>query len=77
MIMNRMFVTGLTIVSAACTMQAAGTAIPQDPKLEAKIEKTLSKMTLEEKIGQMTELSIDVLGSWKDGEFFRRNSMRP
>ncbi len=68
--MNRMFVTGLTIVSAACTMQAAGTAIPQDPKLEAKIEKTLSKMTLEEKIGQMTELSIDVLGSWKDGEFF-------
>ena len=27
-------------------------------------------MTLDEKIGQMTELSIDVLGDWKDGEFF-------
>ena len=27
-------------------------------------------MTLDEKIGQMTELSIDVLGDWKNGEFF-------
>lgn len=51
-------------------MQVAGAAIPQDPKIEAAVEKTLSKMTLEEKIGQMTELSIDVLGGWQDGEFF-------
>ena len=28
-------------------------AIPRDAKLEAKIEKTLAKMTLDEKIGQM------------------------
>ncbi len=42
----------------------------QDPELEAEIEKTLARMTLEEKIGQMTELAIDVLGSWRDGEFF-------
>lgn len=53
----------------ACVSQAMPSAIPSDKKLEAKVEKTLSKMTLDEKIGQMTELSIDVLGEWKDGEF--------
>lgn len=68
--MNRIILTGITLISTACFMQAAGRAIPQDPSLEAKVEATLSKMTLDEKIGQMTELSIDVLGSWKDGEFF-------
>ena len=37
-------------------------AIPRDAKLEAKIEKTLSKMTLDEKIGQMLELNLDIMG---------------
>ena len=68
--MTKNIVTVLTLVSAACSMQATATAIPRDADLEAKVEATLSKMTLDEKIGQMTELSIDVLGSWKDGEFF-------
>ncbi len=62
--------TFLTVTSAACSLQAAGAAIPSDPDLEAAVERTLSKMSLDEKIGQMTELSIDVLGDWKDGEFF-------
>ena len=57
------------LFGVACFPQATRAAIPVDKKLEAKVEKTLSKMTLEEKIGQMTELSIDVLGEWKDGEF--------
>ena len=37
-------------------------AIPRDAALEAKIEKTLSKMTLDEKIGQMLELNLDIIG---------------
>ncbi|MBR4389128.1 MAG: glycoside hydrolase family 3 C-terminal domain-containing protein [Prevotella sp.] len=37
-------------------------AIPRDAALEAKIEKTLSKMTLDEKVGQMLELNLDVMG---------------
>lgn len=57
-------------VSAVCFLQASGTALPKDAGLEAKVDATLSRMTLDEKIGQMTELSIDVLGSWKDNEFF-------
>ena len=37
-------------------------AIPRDAKLEAKVEKTLSKMSLDEKIGQMLELNLDIIG---------------
>ncbi len=37
-------------------------AIPKDAKIEAKIEKMLSKMTLDEKIGQMLELNLDLMG---------------
>lgn len=58
------------ITGSALAAGAGNPAIPQDPKLEAAVEKTLAGMSLDEKIGQMTELSIDVLGSWKDGEFF-------
>ena len=49
---------------AALTFSAvlAQPAIPRDAKLEAKIEKTLAKMTLDEKIGQMLELNLDVMG---------------
>ena len=39
-------------------------AIPRDAKLEAKIEKTLAKMTLDEKIGQMLELNLDIMGKY-------------
>jgi beta-glucosidase len=44
-------------------------AIPKDPALEKRVEQRLSQMTLDEKIGQMTELAIDVLGHWENGEF--------
>ena len=48
----------LTLVSA----QTKKPAIPRDADLEAKIEKTLSKMTLDEKVGQMLELNLDLIG---------------
>lgn len=68
--MRKYIVTVSMFVSAVCFVQASGTALPKDAGLEAKVEETLSRMTLDEKIGQMTELSIDVLGSWKNNEFF-------
>ena len=46
----------------AVATQAQKPAIPRDAALEAKVEKTLSKMTLDEKIGQMLELNLDVMG---------------
>ena len=56
----------LTIVVACATLavQAQKPAIPRDAALEAKIEKTLAKMTLDEKIGQMLELNLDIMGKY-------------
>ena len=46
-------------------------AIPADPTIEANIQEWLKKMTLEQKIGQMCEITIDVVtdfeASQKDG----------
>ena len=52
----------IALAFAATTALAQKPAIPRDAKLEAKIEKTLQKMTLDEKIGQMLELNLDVMG---------------
>ena len=52
----------MTMICAATMMQAQKPAIPRDAVLEAKIEKTLAKMTLDEKIGQMLELNLDIIG---------------
>lgn len=41
--------------------QQVAPAIPSDPKIETNIQKWLKKMTLEEKIGQMCEITIDVV----------------
>ena len=62
-------ITLTATIGIACASQAVSPVIRPDKEIERKIEKTLGRMTLEEKIGQMTELSIDVLGEWKDGEF--------
>lgn len=48
------------LLLGACAPKQAP-AIPQDREIEKNVEKTLAKMTLEEKIGQMCELSIDLL----------------
>lgn len=52
--------------SPASAQEAKATAgrkpcIPKDPAIEAKVEKTLSRMTLDDKVGQMCEISIDIL----------------
>ena len=36
--------------------------IPSDPAIEKKVSETLSRMTLDEKIGQMTQIQLDILG---------------
>lgn len=57
------------LMAAVCPVQAATSAIPRDKNIEQAVKKKLKSMTLDEKIGQMTELSIDVLGGWQNGEF--------
>ena len=56
------FLAGSTL--AAPAQVGVKPAIPYDKELEGKIEKTLQKMTLDEKIGQMLELNFDIMGKY-------------
>lgn len=49
------------LLATVVVAQKLTPAIPYDKKLENKVERTLRKLTLEEKVGQMCELTIDVL----------------
>lgn len=51
--------------AVSCSDRAVKPAIPSDPQIERAVEKTLSQMTLEEKVGQMTEIGIDILGHYE------------
>jgi beta-glucosidase len=48
-------------------------AIHRDAKLEAKVEKTLGKMTLDEKIGQMLQLNLDIMGKYDASRVWQLN----
>ena len=48
-------------------------AIPRDAALEAKVEQTLARMTLDEKIGQMLELNLDVMGAYDANRTWQLN----
>ena len=53
----------LTLLGTVMTAEAqVAPAIPRDAKIEAQVEKTLSKMSLDEKVGQMCELDINSFG---------------
>ena len=52
----------LVLLTTATIALAQRPAIPRDDALEAKIEKQLARMTLDEKVGQMLELNLDIMG---------------
>lgn len=62
--MRKYFLAVVCCCSAWAAAQTAKPAIPRDEQLEAKVEKTLAKMTLDEKIGQMLELNLDIMGAY-------------
>ena len=62
--MRKYFLAVVCYCSAWAAAQTAKPAIPRDEQLEAKVEKTLAKMTLDEKIGQMLELNLDIMGTY-------------
>ena len=63
--MNRklMIASGLAAMLLASCAPKVEPAIPQDKEMEAKIEKILKDMTLEEKVGQMTQITITALAN--------------
>ena len=68
----------ISMLALACTANAnihtTNANIPvikSDAKIEAKVDQTLKKLTLEEKVGQMMEVVIDLLGANdNDGVFY-------
>jgi beta-glucosidase len=47
-----------------------------DPAIEAKVDALLKQMTLEEKVGQMAQVSLESLGSLKGDKFFFGDKMK-
>lgn len=61
----------ISLLALAYTASANVPVIKSDPKIEAQVEQTLKKLTLEEKIGQMMELMTDLFGANdKNGVFY-------
>lgn len=68
--------TFIALWSMAVSAQAQSDkkpAIPRDEKLETKVEKTLRRMTLDEKIGQMLELNFDIMGTYDANRAWKLN----
>lgn len=64
MTMNRKLILSLALsglLAGAKAQTAVAPAIPRDENIERNVEALLKKMTLEEKVGQMCELTIDLL----------------
>ena len=61
----------ISMLALAYTASANVPVIKSDPQIEAQVEQTLKKLTLEEKIGQMMELVTDLFGANdKNGVFY-------
>ena len=61
----------ISMLALAYTASAKIPVIKSDPKIEAQVEQTLKKLTLEEKVGQMMELVTDLFGANdKNGVFY-------
>ena len=61
----------ISLLALAYPASANVPVIKSDPKIEAQVEQTLKKLTLEEKIGQMMELVTDLFGANdKNGVFY-------
>ena len=54
-----MFLSAMVLLASCCPEKEA--CIPQDREIEKKISKILKGMTLEEKIGQMTQITATIL----------------
>ena len=59
--MKKLMITAVSLTLMTSAM-AQRPAIPRDAAIESKIEQRLSKMSLDEKVGQMLELNLDIIG---------------
>ena len=59
---KHLFLCGLSLMLASCCAETEP-AISSDKEIEAKVEKILRNMTLEEKVGQMTQLNATAVAN--------------
>ncbi|MBQ7019702.1 MAG: glycoside hydrolase family 3 C-terminal domain-containing protein [Bacteroidales bacterium] len=59
---KHLFLYGLSLMLASCCAETEP-AISSDKEIEAKVEKILRNMTLEEKVGQMTQLNATAVAN--------------
>lgn len=63
--MKKLFYAALAILAVGCGKSGSGNsespAIPVDSDIEARVKEIVSKMSLEEKVGQMCEVTIDLV----------------
>ncbi len=60
---KQIWLCGVLFLLASCTTTATEPAIEQDAAIEAQVKDILSRLTLEEKIGQMTQLNISTIAT--------------
>src|SRR6478735_2089662 len=72
--MKRIFVLTLFLVTLRITNLNAQQKT--DPAIESKVDALLKQMTLEEKVGQMAQVSIESLGSLKGQQFSFSDKMK-
>ncbi len=63
--LNKFFMLGsaVALLASCCGGTAVAPAIPQDKEIEDRIEDILKDMTLEEKVGQMTQLNATAVAN--------------
>lgn len=68
--LHTLLLAAATALSAAAYSPITLPVIPLDPQLEKKVAERVASMTLDEKIGQMIQLQIDIIGDHDaDGVF--------
>lgn len=68
---NILVATVLSLSMATNVCAQVQPAIPSDARIEKKVESLLKKMTLEEKVGQMCEITIDVITDFSSPNDFK------
>ena len=71
--LNLMTATAVAVIAAGCGNDVKP-VIPRDAEIEKKVEATLSRMSLDEKIGQMTQITINAVAEKSaDGNSYTLN----
>ena len=69
--MKKILFIALLLITAACTEKKVEPIIKSDAEMENRIEKLLSEMSIEEKVGQMTQITVDVVTDFSSKNGFK------